>query len=158
VRFVAVAAVVFFFAYYAAGFLAQPLAWFAATASQALLAAMGAQTELNWVESVPHLANAALDAEIGELCWGRVELAVLLATIAASEDRSLRQRAAGVVLGVIAVIGVFNPLRIALSLRFLSEFVHDFLFRVTLLAVLVGFYAFWYLWLTRKVLIEGRRA
>ncbi|MFA4946503.1 MAG: hypothetical protein WC607_03130 [Candidatus Micrarchaeia archaeon] len=149
IRFLATSLILLAAFYYALGFVAEPLAGVTAALSQFALGALGEQTQLEWSAGTPHLVNERIDAEIGELCWGRLELAVLAATILASVDRSRRQRLAGVALGAVLALGVFNPLRIAVSARWVNEFVHDVLFRATLLALLVGFYALWYLALTR---------
>jgi len=94
--------------------------------------------------------GSGFDALRGELCWGRMEIAVIIAVIFASMDRSWKQRLAGAALGIVAIVGIFNPLRIAASILSGSEFVHDVLFRLTLLLAIVGWYAFWYLYLTRR--------
>lgn len=89
--------------------------------------------------------------EIVPLCVGDLELAILLGGIAATEDRTLKERAWGVIGGTVFVLLV-NPLRIALTLSAgvhwgmtFMDFLHSFLFRVTLVAVIVGFYVAWYL-------------
>ncbi len=96
--------------------------------------------------------GAAFDAEITYLCGGGVELAVLLALVAATRDRSIRARLGGMALGVAALL-LFNPVRIALSLAAFGTPVfalaHDVLFRASIVVIVVGVYAVWYLKLSK---------
>lgn len=149
-RFTAIAIALIAAFYFLLAPAAGALAGFTAEASRAALSAMGIESTIEWIANEPHLIGDNFDALLSEACWGRLELAVLAATIIASEDRSIRKRIAGVLLGIALVIGAFNPLRIALSIASQSELVHDLLFRLTLLAVLVGYYAFWYIALSTK--------
>lgn len=95
-------------------------------------------------------------AGIIELCTGYLEFVVLSAFILASEDRTLRRRVKGVLQGL-AFILVLNPLRIAVTFSALAtqgvavaDFIHNTLFKLSLFAVIFGFYAWWYLGLSRK--------
>jgi len=143
-------------AYFVLGLFAEPFAAVAAYSSEVMLNAAGGNASVAFEAGVAHLASASFDAEIGDLCWGRVELAVLAGIIMASWDRTLRRRIWGVILGI-AVLLVLNPIRIAASLAAFnpqnpqaSALLHDFFFRITLVVVLVTYYAVWYYWLSKK--------
>jgi hypothetical protein len=129
-------------------FVAQALAGLAAAQSSVFLSIAGVQNSITWVKEVPHIiggsSNASFDAEIGELCWGKIEFCVLLGVIAASFDRTRRQRLLGFVAGFAFFALAFNPLRIALSLLSQNAVVHDVLFRVTLVAAIAFYYFVWY--------------
>ncbi len=92
-------------------------------------------------------------AELGPLCGGGFELAVLMAAVCASRDRSARSRLHGILYGVLA-IAIFNPLRITLTLLSVGTMwlpvIHDVLFRALLAIVLVGAYAAWYMQTPRE--------
>ena len=95
-------------------------------------------------------------AGIIELCTGYLEFIVLASFILASEDRTLRRRVKGVIQGL-AFILVLNPLRIAFTFSALAtqgvmvaDFIHNTLFKLSLFVVIFGFYAWWYLGLSRK--------
>ena|GEM_PF-2300175 len=113
--------------------------------------------EVNYLAGAPpRLAGYSnggwFDAEIAGLCSGALELAVLAGMIAATRDKPLKERLKGIVAGGIAIL-VFNPLRIAATLLFSGSpalaLVHDVLFRLSLVIVLVTFYATWYFWVPR---------
>lgn len=101
---------------------------------------------------VPRLVGGVdgrpFSADITPLCGGALELAVLWGFVMASRDRSLRDRLEGIAFGAI-VLMAFNPLRIAVTLRLYGtpsfELAHDTLFRLMLVAVLIGAYAAWYI-------------
>lgn len=141
-------------------FIANLFAWLAATLSNFLLNAFGVPTTIEWRE-FPHLLSRGFDAEVGDVCWGKLEFAVLFGIIFASADRSLRSRAKGFAAGLALLALVFNPIRIAVSLAFVHPIVHDVLFRLTLVAVLVVYYALWYTWLSapsaRKRVVRGKK-
>ena len=149
-RFILITAALILIFYYALAPIGSTLAGFTAEASRFALNAIGIESVIEWAGNEPHLLGSGFDALLSEACWGRLEIAVLAATIIASEDRSIRKRLAGIALGIALVIGLFNPIRIALSIASQSELVHELLFRFTLLAVLVGYYALWYLALSTK--------
>ena len=149
-RFIAITICLIIVFYYALSPIGSALAGFTAEASRIALKAINIESVIEWANNEPHLIGKGFDALLSEACWGRLEIAVLAATIIASEDRSIRKRLAGIALGIALVIGLFNPMRIALSIASQSELVHDVLFRFTLLAVLVGYYAVWYLALSTK--------
>ena len=122
----------------------------AAYSTQAVLTAAGVQTTASFPDN-PHLANSEFDAEFVDLCGGGLELAVLIGVILATWDRSWRQRLYGAGLGVFVLLAL-NPLRIAVTLLLfdaeqaaLSELFHGFLFRFSLILLIVGYYYIWYL-------------
>ncbi len=128
------------------------LAWLAAESSRVFLAAAGVNARVVWSET-PHLVgvnaeNVFFDAELVELCWGKLELALLAGFIAASRDRPRRERVKGIAAGAAVMLLAFNPLRISVSLAYVNAFVHDVLFRVFLVVTLAVYYALWYAWLS----------
>lgn len=128
----------------------------AAFSSQPLLQAIGIDAVIEQ-KDFPHLVGSVgerfFDAEINFLCGGAVELAVLLAFIAASRDRSIKQRVLGMFFGAI-VLFIFNPVRIALTLLLYGSqhfvLAHDVLFRISIVLVIVGAYGAWYALLTGR--------
>lgn len=129
------------------------LAWLAAESSRVFLAAAGVNARIAWAAGNPHLigVNAQgffFDAELIELCWGKLEIALLAGFITASRDRSRRERVKGVALGAGVMLLAFNPLRISVSLFAINAFVHDVLFRIFLIATLAFYYSLWYVWLS----------
>ncbi|MEW5954987.1 MAG: exosortase/archaeosortase family protein [Candidatus Micrarchaeota archaeon] len=139
----------------------------AAHSSNALLSLFGTAGQVSFADGVPHLVFAegvlsskAVDAEVSGLCSGALELAVLLGIIAASEDRSWRKRVLGA-LGAVAVVLVFNPLRIAVTLLYADSAwlsaVHEVGFRVSLVVLIVFYYAVWYHWLSGGDSVGARR-
>ena len=101
----------------------------------------------------PHLQGVVggsfFDAEINDLCSGRLELAVMAGLVFASRDKPVAERIKGIFLGALVLLA-FNPLRIFLTLSAIGTpflvLVHDVLFRISLVIVLVTFYALWYYW------------
>ncbi len=143
-RFAALALLVMAASYAALGLFSFPLSLVSAALPQQILNAAGNPAQLSFEEGTHYLSNDEWKAEINEACWGRLELAVLFAVILASEDRSLEKRLSGAALGAAIALLAFNPLRITVSLLTLDEFVHDVLFRASLLIAIVGYYARWY--------------
>ena len=129
------------------------LGWLAAETSRVFLAAEGVNARVAWTAGSPHLigvnaSGVAFDAELVELCWGKLEVALLAGFIAASRDRSRRERVKGITVGTGFMLVAFNPLRISVSLLAINPFVHDVLFRIFLIATLAFYYALWYAWLS----------
>jgi len=127
----------------------------AAYSSQFILSLLGVSSSISFAEN-PHLISPLFDAELVNLCWGLVEMAVVTGLVLASDDRKIFDRAWGALLGIISVL-FFNALRIAVTLKlfnpvepFASAIAHDLLFRISLVLVIVGYYAFWYVFLTAK--------
>ncbi|RLJ02725.1 MAG: hypothetical protein DRP08_04365, partial [Candidatus Aenigmatarchaeota archaeon] len=94
---------------------------------------------------------AGLAADILPVCIGDFEIAILVGAIAATADRRLKDRVAGAIAGTGFVLAV-NPLRITATLAAwqwlgvgVVEIIHSVLFRATIVIVIVGFYAAWYL-------------
>ncbi|MBN3037564.1 MAG: exosortase/archaeosortase family protein [Candidatus Diapherotrites archaeon] len=107
--------------------------------------------------SAGHMVSAeGLTVQIIPLCVGDIELAVLVAAIASTADRRFRERAYGIIGGTIFVFAA-NALRVALTMLTgiwyglaVMDLVHSVLFRITLVLVIVGYYAAWYLRLSGK--------
>lgn len=124
-----------------------------AAESSALLAKNFFETRIVFSEFFPHLQGTVggsfFDAEINDLCSGRLELAVMAGLVFASRDKKFLERIKGIFLGAILLL-VFNPFRIFLTLSSVGTpflfLVHDVLFRLSLIIVLVTFYALWYYW------------
>lgn len=120
------------------------LGWFAAQTSHAALEIFGVKTQIGILPNGNYSLNAeSFVAELNGACAAIVEIAVLFGIVFASFEKTLRQRAEGFVLGL-GLLLVLNPVRIALSIISLNAFVHDVLFRLTLIITIVGFYAAWY--------------
>lgn len=126
-----------------------PLKSFAATASSGLLSFFGVQNRLIFAAE-PTIVVTGVNAQITNLCAGDIEIALLLAIILATWDRSWRKRFWGCLLGFLFVLLV-NPLRIFFVLLAGSSFgwnvadaVHGVLFRVMLLLIIIGYYFLWY--------------
>lgn len=143
-RFIALTLTAMIIAYMFLGALSFPLSLLTAAIPQQALILAGTQSDLAYVDGNHHIISGEWDAEINEACWGRLELAILFATIIASEDRALHKRLKGVLGGTLITLLLFNPIRITASLITLNEFVHDALFRASLLIMLVAYYALWY--------------
>lgn len=143
-RFTGVFALVAGGAYLASEPLALQLRVFAAQSSTFLLNLFGVPARFYLEGGESFLRTDGLVAAIVELCSGRIELAVLLGVILASRDRSLRNRLAGAA-GAFLFVFLLNPLRIALTVMNFSPLLHDVIFRVTILVLIVGYYALWYL-------------
>ncbi len=90
--------------------------------------------------------------QISFLCSGLIELFVLISAVLASINTKLEKRVIGV-LWSLPTIFVFNNARIVItslilfnsSLEF-ADLAHNFLFRASLLIVIVGFYWIWFYW------------
>lgn len=129
-----------------------PLLHYAAAHSAAsVMEAMGFDVAVVPNSPHPHVKGATaggvpFEAEIIDLCAGAIELAILFGIVVASRDKSLKHRLFGVAAGF-AVFFLFNPIRIALTLSAVGSWalplLHDVLFRLSLLIVIVGFYAVW---------------
>ena len=125
--------------------LSQLFSQIAAYCSLFVLQLFGVQAQLVFENSVPHIVTQAADAEINLVCAGILEIAVLFGIIFASFEKSLRSRIKGFAIGLLVLL-LFNPFRIALSIKYVDPVIHDVLFRITLVVVLVSYYALWYYW------------
>ena len=127
------------------------LHYFAAYSSVQALSIMGIDASVVPNSPFPHIAGSRngvpFEAEINDLCAGAIELAVLFGIVMASRDKTVKQRTLGVAGGFVAFL-VFNPLRIAVTLSAVGSWalplLHDVLFRISLLIIIVGYYAIWY--------------
>lgn len=103
------------------------------------------------------IQNEGFEALIIPLCTGYLEMVVLAGLILASEDRTMRNRAFGVIGGFLTVFFI-NPFRVAFTIMIIRAsnletaiFAHDIMFRVFLFALLVGYYTLWYVFLRNKI-------
>lgn len=131
--------------------LESTLGAYTAYGTQAVLSSLGESTTLT-LQEFPHLVGERFDAELIALCFGTLEIALWTGIVFATANRTLRRRAQGFLAGLAAFL-VFNPVRIALTLKifdaskpFASFAAHDVLFRLTLAALFVVAYAVWYAW------------
>lgn len=143
-RFVAVFALVAGLFYLATEPLAPAMRGLAAGNSASVLRLFGVPADAYSVGGEQFLRTPSLSASIVELCSGRLELAVLLGVILASRDRSLRNRLIGC-LGALIFVLLLTPVRIALTVQFFSPLLHEVVFRLSILVLIVGYYALWYL-------------
>lgn len=155
--------VVFCVLFVASSFALAPLGFFntlALESTRAFLWAAGVDSSaagfsggfpLLRVDNFPYLV------QINDLCAAKMEIAVLLGIIFATFDRPLRQRLYGFVEGV-AVALLLNPVRIGVSVFFFNPLVHDVLFRLLLVVVIVSYYGLWYLWLSEPKPSKAPRA
>ena len=126
-----------------------PLKAAIATASNALLNLFGVPSQLLFL-SEPMIVVANVYAQIGNLCAGDIEIALLLAIILATWDRSWRSRFWGAFFGLL-LIAMANPVRIftVLAVGYYTnwawaDFTHDVLFRLMLIIIIVVYYFLWY--------------
>lgn len=98
----------------------------------------------------PAIIVGGVQAQIGNLCAGDIELALISAIILATWDRPVRQRLWGI-LGGLLVVFIANPIRIATVLGVghytnwvWADFTHDVLFRLMLIIIIVVYYFVWY--------------
>lgn len=87
--------------------------------------------------------------EIADLCSGRLELALVLAFLFATPDRSWKEKILGGLFSV-PFIFVFNVIRIGVVITTVGEnlmyavFLHELGFRLFLFVTLIGYYFLWY--------------
>ncbi|MDO8538099.1 MAG: exosortase/archaeosortase family protein [archaeon] len=87
---------------------------------------------------------------ITELCTGILEFSIVASAILATLEVSWKKRIIGA-LGAGIITGLFNFARITIVLLALislgiseAELAHDVLFRISLLFVIIGYYALWF--------------
>ncbi len=92
-------------------------------------------------------------AKIIELCTGSMELSLLLGAVLATEDRTWRQKAWGVVFSI-ASLYIINIVRVGVTLASavwfgwkFAELIHTVLFKFFLVFAILGLYALWYIWI-----------
>jgi len=114
-----------------------------------LLNFFGLNAELQLLTE-PTIIISGIRAQINNLCAGDLEIALITSIILATWDRSWKRRAYGILGGLVAIL-ILNPLRIFIVLVAgavfnwgVSEFVHDFLFRIMLLLIIAVYYYIWY--------------
>lgn len=98
----------------------------------------------------PLLKTPNLTAQIVDLCSGKIELAVMFGIIFASFEKKLNYRIWGFLAGLFVML-LFNSIRISTTIYLFdignlewSAALHDFLFRMFLIVVIVTYYAIWY--------------
>ena len=120
------------------------LGWTAAHSSQFVLRLAGVETQTGILENGNYfMEGEGFLAELNDACAALIEIAVLFGIVFASFEKTVRERAKGFAAGTLLLL-FLNPIRISLSLLFIDPFVHEVLFRVTLIIVIVGFYAAWH--------------
>ncbi len=126
-----------------------PLKAFTAAASYGLLRVAGIPATLAF-GSDPVITVGAVKGVISNLCAGDLEIALVLAVVLSTWDRTWKQRLVGSISGILLIL-VANPIRIATVLAAgawfnwdFSSIVHDILFRLMLILVIVVFYFAWY--------------
>ena len=141
---------------------------FSASAAHALLGVFGVPAQLIFgVE--PTILVGSISAQITNLCAGDMEIALLLAIVLATWDRTIRQRLWGCIFGFLLII-IVNPLRIATVLAAghyadwaAANIAHDVLFRASLIIIIVLYYYIWYVYYervtekVRKILRRGKK-
>jgi exosortase/archaeosortase family protein len=150
-KFLVLFAVLAWAAYLVAG-NSRELKALAAGSSAFLLNLSGKPAVVDYSLSDPAILFESSVARIAAYCSAGVEIAVLFGIIFASEDRTLRRRAAGFAVGALLILA-FNAVRILLVLFFfssstpmMSSILHDALFRASLVVFLATYYAVWYYW------------
>ena len=122
---------------------------FTASAAHVLLGLIGVPAQLVFGLEPTIIINS-ISAQITNLCAGDVEIALLMAIILATWDRTWRQRAFGCIFGLLLIF-IVNPIRITIVLGTgyygnwgIANFAHDVLFRISLLIIIVLYYYIWY--------------
>lgn len=126
-----------------------PLKSVTAQAANSMLNLVGVPTQLVFgIE--PTIIVKGVYAQITNLCAGDIEIALLLAIILSTWDRTWRQRAWGCLFGLLLIL-VANPLRVftVLATGYYSnwawaDFTHNILFRLMLIIIIVVYYFLWY--------------
>lgn len=156
-KFLALWAFLFILIYYGAVFAFgwNSIEGITAASSQKILAAIGQKASLGLSDGIPSLFIQGKEIAISELCTGWLETAVLASAILASLGIAWRKRVCGAI-GALVFGFAFNQLRIVVStMQLLStdlqtaELTHDIFFRLSLLAVIAGFYYAWFKRATR---------
>ena len=126
-----------------------PLKTATAYASNSLLNLAGVPTQMFFGDE-PVIVVKNVYAQITNLCAGDLEIALLLAVILATWDRSWRKKLWGCLFGLLLIL-VANPLRIftVLAVGYYSnwawaDFTHNILFRLMLIIIIVVYYFLWY--------------
>ena len=146
------------FAFLSALIALVPLEFFemgVAGAVASLLSLGGAHPEIIFQEPVLILLRGE-QIQISYLCTGLLEMLVLVSAVVASFGIARRERLLGA-FGAVAVTFAFNQARIIATIHAvfgmgpeIGEIFHEFFFRAFLFLVIVGYYALWFFWATRK--------
>ncbi len=96
-------------------------------------------------------------AKIVWLCTGSLELALLLGAVIATEDRTWKQRVLGIVFSTV-MLYIINIVRVGVTLASavwygwnFADLIHTVLFKFFLVFAILGVYAIWYLWLSKRI-------
>ena len=118
--------------------------WIAAETAHFTLDAAGTHMQITILANGNYaLESEKIVAELNEACSALIEIAVLFGIVFASFEKTLAYRAKGFAAGMLVLL-VLNPVRIAASIIFIDPLVHDLLFRITLIIVIIGFYGIWH--------------
>ena len=121
----------------------------AAYSSQSLLHLISKPSTLIFENQIPILKYENLDAQITDLCSAGLEIAVLVALIFATFEKSLQYRLKGAIAAVLFLL-ILNAIRITITVAtfgtLLFDLTHELLFRSLLIASIILFYALWYYW------------
>ena len=157
-----------FFGLFIIGYFALSLTkipnYVAAITSQFVLSAFfGADSILTYSSSVPVISIHSLNANILDLCSGAIEIAVMFGIIFSSLEKKMRYRIWGFAIGLLTLLS-FNAFRIATTIYYFdlgnlewSAALHDFLFRIFLIIIIVTYYAIWYFYDQPRKKINGTK-
>ncbi|MFH0971868.1 MAG: exosortase/archaeosortase family protein [Candidatus Micrarchaeota archaeon] len=102
------------------------------------------------IRQFPVIQTPNLSAQIIDLCSGSLELAILFGIVFGSFEKKMNYRINGFLVGMLVLLA-FNAVRISTSIYFLhygglewGVAVHDVLFRIFLIVVIVTYYSIWY--------------
>jgi len=119
-----------------------------------LLGVMGIRSEIILGEPIKIILSAST-VQISYLCTGLMELFILVAAVVATTGIEWKKKLIGVI-GAGITAFAFNLFRITVTILVLSSFsletaelTHDLLFRISLFAVIVGYYFVWYYFSTK---------
>ena len=126
------------------------------------ITALGSSWVLNLL-GIPSSAEGSMimfngqNAKIVWLCTGGLELALLLGAVVATEDRTWKQRLLGALFATVSVY-IINIVRVGITLASaiwfgwnFADLIHTVLFKFFLVFAILGIYAIWYLWLSKKM-------
>ncbi|MFH1443241.1 MAG: exosortase/archaeosortase family protein [Candidatus Micrarchaeota archaeon] len=110
----------------------------------------GLDSSIDYSSQFPQIRTPNISASILDLCSGALEIAVMFGIIFASMEKKISYRIKGFVAGLLLLL-IFNSLRISTTIYYFnlgaiewSAALHDFLFRIFLIVILVTYYAIWY--------------
>ena len=153
-KFIAVFTPIFFFLYLTVPFYIQLIELVYAQIVTAWLNFSGVKAFIISSTEPVQIIMPGIAIQISFLCTGLIELFVLVAAILASSGIEWKKRFYGLI-GAFDAVVLFNLTRILLTLNLvqnnnqeITDFAHNFFFRVFLFIVIVGFYSLWFYWAT----------